>query len=133
MSSHSTSSDAYKNYGFTGISHSATTGSICTVENNIFCVGVLGASDVLWWYWLERGLRPQFDLRRPDGPHSGGNVSGDPKFVSTDPNNANAFRLSAGSPATDVGAALPVYQDYAGTARPQEGAGMDIGAFEFMP
>jgi hypothetical protein len=60
-----------------------------------------------------------------------GDIVGNPMFVSTDPTQPNAFQLGAGSPAADVGAALPVYQDYAGAPRPA-GAGIDIGAFELQ-
>jgi hypothetical protein len=61
-----------------------------------------------------------------------GDVTGNPLVVSIDPSNANAFRLSLGSPAIDAGTMTPVYQDFVGTARPQ-GSGWDIGAFEFAP
>lgn len=56
-------------------------------------------------------------------------------FDNTDPNFANApafdFQLLAGSPAIDAGITLSyVTNDFLGTTRPQ-GAGYDIGAFEF--
>jgi PKD repeat protein len=42
---------------------------------------------------------------------------------------ADGFQLGDGSPALDVGVAVPVFDDFAGHARPA-GAGWDAGAFE---
>jgi hypothetical protein len=62
----------------------------------------------------------------------GGIIQQDPKFVSTDVAVANAFHLSAGSSAIDVGTMVPVFRDLVGTPRPV-GAGWDIGACEYTP
>jgi parallel beta-helix repeat protein len=70
-----------------------------------------------------------------DIEHSGNsvvsdNLTTDPRFVNPDAMN---FRLQAGSPAVDKGAAIAeVPRDLDGVSRPQ-GAGYDIGAFEFKP
>ena len=61
-----------------------------------------------------------------------GDVIGDPKFISTDVTNPQAFHIGAGSAAIDIGAMLPVYQDAGGAPR-TAGAGWDVGAFEFQP
>jgi hypothetical protein len=50
----------------------------------------------------------------------------DPLFISP-----IDYHLSAGSPAIDAGYAVAVMTDYDGNPRPQ-GAGYDIGAFEFL-
>jgi hypothetical protein len=72
--------------------------------------------------WSSGGFAPFWDTR---------SVSGDPRFV--DPS-AGDFRLQRSSPAIDRGspsASGVVLNDLEGTARPQ-GAGYDIGAFEFV-
>jgi hypothetical protein len=59
------------------------------------------------------------------------NFVGDPKFVSTDPNNTDFLKLSSTSPAIDFG--IPTFapsNDYAGINRPQ-GNGYDAGAYEY--
>jgi parallel beta-helix repeat protein len=59
-------------------------------------------------------------------------IVGNPLFV--DPTNAD-FRVQAGSPAIDAGAALgaPYNVDIVGTSRPQPAVGLyDIGAYEFV-
>ncbi len=59
---------------------------------------------------------------------SGGNLEADPMFVDSDKND---FRLKAGSPAIDHGAAVDtIKKDYAGQGR-SLGSAVDIGAFEF--
>lgn len=60
-----------------------------------------------------------------------GCTNADPLFVNP---GANDFHLQSGSPAINAGVTLgaPYNIDYAGTARPQ-GAGYDIGAYEFIP
>lgn len=44
--------------------------------------------------------------------------------------NADNYTLQPGSPAIDAGANVGITTDYAGATRPQ-GAGFDIGAYEF--
>jgi hypothetical protein len=120
--------------------HGSTTGTV-TIENNIlstdYAHGNQGQSMLvrsdgtgkevedhnLWWAPNDKSF---------PAPTGTGDVNANPKFMSVDPAVANAFRLSPGSPAIDVGAAnAPVYQDLAGNVRPA-GAGVDLGAFEAM-
>lgn len=75
----------------------------------------------------------QIDHNLIDGPtdtYGTEFVQGDPRFI--DPVLAD-FRLRAGSPAIDRGSAVAApAADYSGAPRPQ-GAGYDIGAFEYQP
>jgi hypothetical protein len=56
-------------------------------------------------------------------------VNLDPLFVDAD---GDDYHLTPGSPAIDAGANTGTPYDIVGTLRPQ-GAGMDIGAYEFIP
>jgi PKD domain len=120
------------------VSQLGTTGSMI-VENNIFAEGLTTTAGVTFLNTDGKGTVTEdhnlgYD---PNGkgtwkPGTGtGDVVGNPMFVSTDPTNANAFQIGAGSAAIDVGATVPVYEDFAGAPRPS-GAGWDIGAFEFQ-
>jgi hypothetical protein len=63
------------------------------------------------------------------GTGLGTNMASDPGYLNAPGGN---FRLGATSPAIDVGTALSVVTvDFAGVSRPQ-GAGYDIGAFEYV-
>lgn len=127
------------NYGAELVSQLGTTGSV-VVENNIFAQG-LTLTNVQTNFITSDGkgkVTEDHNLGyNPNGqgtwkPGTGaGDLVGNPKFVSTDPNSPNAFQLGAGSAALDVGASVPVYQDFAGAPRPS-GAGWDIGAFELQ-
>ena len=64
-------------------------------------------------------------------PTGAGDVTGDPQFVSTALNSLN-LQLTSGSPAIDVGAMTPAYQDFSGVVTRPQGAGWDLGAFEFV-
>jgi hypothetical protein len=97
------------------------------IQNNIFYqpgqnVGISGTSS-----------GAQIDHNLSTGTVGGGGTGSnlentDPKFVNP---SALDFRLQAGSPAIDAGLALSiVLSDFFGTLRPQ-GAGWDIGAYEF--
>jgi hypothetical protein len=127
--------------GATFLSAYSTTGKV-VVENNIFAQGLaltnsqtnLVATDRMGTVTEDHNL-----CYGPNGtggtwkPATGaGSFVGDPKFVSTDVTSPNAFHLSAGSAALDVGAMVPVYRDFAATSRPS-GSGWDIGAFELAP
>jgi hypothetical protein len=59
-----------------------------------------------------------------------GSIVGDPKFMSTDLVSADAFKLSTGSAAIDIGTAAPVFEDIGGSPRPA-GPAADMGAYEF--
>jgi hypothetical protein len=97
------------------------------IENNIFYlpgqnVGISGTqSGAIIDHNLSTGT--------VGGGGTGTNIENtDPLFVS--PSTLD-FRLQAGSPAIDAGLALNiVLNDFLGTLRPQ-GAGWDIGAYEF--
>ncbi|MCK5797458.1 MAG: IPT/TIG domain-containing protein [Deltaproteobacteria bacterium] len=56
-------------------------------------------------------------------------IPGDPRFVNAA---SHDYHLSAGSPAIDTGAKASVPVDRDGVPRPQ-GAGFDVGAYEFLP
>jgi hypothetical protein len=109
-----------------------------TMRNNIWTEGMTSAdssyvfSDGMGTEIEDHnlGFAPNVSGTWGGAPASAGDVVGDPKFASTDPTNASAFQLSTGSAAIDVGTMLPVYQDLAGTPRPQ-GPNWDMGAFEF--
>jgi len=64
-----------------------------------------------------------------DAQTGAGDLSVDPMFV--DPGNKD-YRLQAGSPAIDTGAAWGLTTDFDGNERPA-GAAPDLGAFEFQP
>jgi hypothetical protein len=114
---------AYHGAGFRGNS----IGNV--IRNNIFY-------DVSTSYWASDGAQVSgdynliFDAGEPSvaGPHD--LIGVDPLFV--DPVNHD-FHLRSGSPAIDAGQALgQVRFDLDQVARPQ-GAGWDIGAYEFAP
>jgi hypothetical protein len=60
-----------------------------------------------------------------------GDLAGDPLFTSTNVADSGVFGISAGSPAVDKGASVPVYGDFAEAVRPS-GASWDIGAYELQ-
>ena len=60
----------------------------------------------------------------------GGNLYGDPMFVSTGFGGEGDYHLRENSPAIDSGVEVPLKVDLDGCARPQ-GSGYDIGAYEF--
>jgi hypothetical protein len=99
-----------------------------TVRNNIVSENT---TDQISTEAYGTGLVVDYNLI--DGPTSvyGSNYQeGDPMFSDTTCGN---FRLTAGSPAIDNGTAdLAPSDDYDGVSRPQ-GAGWDIGAFEYTP
>jgi parallel beta-helix repeat protein len=99
----------------------SSTGAI--VKNNIAWGNAMTDID---WYSPAGGVLSNNLCARG----SGCTVTQDPKFV--DPLNKN-FRLQSGSPAIDTGTNTgpTVQTDILGTPRPQ-GAGDDIGAYEFM-
>ncbi len=124
-------------YAINFLTHRTTSGTV-TLQNNIWAQGMTNADSA---YVSSDGMGKEVEDHNlafaPDvmgtwtgAPTSIGDVVGDPKFMSTDPTNARAFRLSTGSAAIDVGTNVPVYQDFAGTPRPQ-GTEWDMGAFEF--
>jgi hypothetical protein len=121
------------------LQHLGTTGSV-TVQNNIFSVGTTSnasgyiTSDGMGTETEDHnlGFAPNVSGSWKGAPSGTGDVVADPLFVSTDMSNAQALRLSPGSPALDVGASTPAFQDLTGSARPQ-GAGWDLGAFEMLP
>jgi len=97
------------------------------IQNNIFYlpgqnIGISGTSS-----------GAHIDHNLSTGAVGGGGIGSnidntDPKFINP---SALDFRLQAGSPAIDAGALLTmVLNDFLGIVRPQ-GAGDDIGAFEF--
>jgi hypothetical protein len=126
-------------YGANLVSIGGTTGSM-VVQNNIFAHGLTLTNEQTAFINTDKmatvtenhnlGYAPKGQGTWKPGTGAG-DVVGNPMFVSTDPNNANAFRLSTGSGATDLGVSVPVYQDSAGSPRPS-GAGWDIGAFELQ-
>jgi hypothetical protein len=125
-------------YGARLVSIGGTTGSM-VIENNIFAHG-LTTNDQTAFVTTDKmatvtenhnlGYAPKAQGTWTSGTGAG-DIVGNPMFVSTDPTNANAFHLAAGSAAADVGVSVPVYQDFAGSPRPS-GAGWDIGAFELQ-
>lgn len=127
--------------GFTAfLEHNATTGNV-TVRNNIFYDGHLHDNNGNSTFISKDGRGTETEdhnlLYAPNDstvPHlSGtGDLYGDPLFMSVDPTKPNAFRLSTGSPAIGTGTAVPIYQDFSGSARPA-GSAIDIGAFQFQP
>ena len=126
-------------YGANLVSIGGTTGSM-VVQNNIFAHGLALTNEQTAFINTDKtatvtenhnlGYAPKGQGTWKPGTGAG-DVVGNPMFVSTDPTNANAFHLAAGSAAIDVGASVPVYQDFAGSPRPS-GAGWDIGAFELQ-
>jgi len=120
-------------------SQGTTTGHM-TVENNIFAHGLTLTNQQMAFISKDGKGTVTEDHNLGFGPNGkgtwtpgtgAGDIVGNPMFVSTDITSANAFQLGAGSAALDVGASLPVFQDFAGNPRPS-GAGYDIGAFEFQ-
>ena len=116
-----------------------TTGNL-VVENNIFAHGLTLTNQQMAFISKDGKGTVTEDHNLGFGPNGkgtwtpgtgAGDIVGNPMFVSTDITSANAFQLGAGSAALDVGASLPVFQDFAGNPRPS-GAGYDIGAFEFQ-
>ena len=98
-----------------------TSQATAVMKNNIFYEV---ASD---WSYGKPTL--ENNLTTSNWPTANGNISGDPMFV--DPDN-NDFHLLPGSPAIDAGVALPgVTDDMDGVPRPQ-GAGFDIGPYEYV-
>lgn len=116
--------------------HHATTGSV-TIENNIFYNGTKTGSFVLADTGANSGTEDHNLTYAPNygafaRPTGAGDVYGDPLFVSVDPANANAFRLSAASPAIGTGTTVPAYQDSVGVLR-AVGSAFDMGAFQYSP
>ena len=122
------------------VQHKTTTGSLVVVNNilvtgnNSFANRVVNADGAGTETFSNNLIYAPNTPSMLTSPNvgMGGVVQQDPEFVSTDLTMPNFFRLSAGSPAIDVGAMVPVYQDFAGTPRPV-GAGWDIGAYEYAP
>ncbi len=134
-----TGGDIYKNNNMNSIVHVNTTGSLIA-QNNIFVEGVPSAqssflvSDHKGTDTVDHNLMfaPKVSGTLPAAAIGAGGLIVDPLFIATDPTGANAFHLSPGSPAIDVGAMVPVYQDLVGAARPV-GSGWDLGPFEYTP
>ena len=128
------------NYPDDFVSHTITTGNIVVANNILYtCMHSTGSTvvnaDQAGTETINNNLiyapNAGGTLTTPN-VGAGGVVQQDPKFVSTDLTMPNFFRLSAGSPAIDTGAMVPVYQDFTGAPRPA-GAGWDMGAFEYTP
>ena len=119
--------------------HRQTTGSLI-LQNNIFWEGMTNNRsqyldvDKMGSETEDHNLMfaPNVKGTLTNAGTGAGDIVGDPQFVSTSLDDPNGFRLSAGSPAIDVGAMTPAYQDLSGVSRPA-GAGWDLGAFERVP
>lgn len=115
------------------------TGNI-TLQNNIFATGSsssvssLVSTDGMGTQTINNNLlyAPNVSGGLPAAEVGPGSLTKNPQFTSTDLSGTNAFALMAGSPAIDSGIATAAYSDIVGVARPQ-GAGWDIGAYEYMP
>ena len=98
-------------YGATLVSIGGTTGSM-VVENNIFAHGLTLTNEQTAFINTDKmatvtenhnlGYAPKGQGTWKPGTGAG-DIVGNPMFVSTDPTNANAFHLAAGSAAADVG------------------------------
>jgi hypothetical protein len=126
-------------YGCNFASQTATTGSL-VIENNIFAQGETLTDVETNFVQTDKMGKITEDHNLSFGPNGKGtwkpatgaaDLVADPKFVSTNLSDPNAFALSAGSPAIDTGTPTPVYQDFAGSVRPS-GAAWDIGARELQ-
>jgi hypothetical protein len=114
------------------------------IKNNLFIrCGSDPSSSTQGWYLLEPGINnveadhnyvagegyaKKRGLREPHGVNGG-----DPKFVKEGGSNASDYAVLPGSPAIDRGQSLVdggFSEDFSGKTRPQ-GAGWDIGAYEF--
>lgn len=126
-------------YGTNFMALFTTTGTVIA-ENNIFAEGetLTGVqtnflqTDNMGKVTEDHNLSFAPNVKGTWTPATGtADIVGDPKFASTSVTDANAFSLSAGSPAIDKGTSVPVFQDFGGVVRPS-GAGWDIGARELQ-